>query len=141
MKVIFFAIVLLLTSISVSETNTYFQKVGWISPSPSYGHIHMSVNISLLETHLHTLLSTLSFLHAETMQHHQPHVKQRGHNFLIQTISELKLLKLKFDNYQKMTNLSPIETRRAKQFLGIILALTSSSMGLYSRNSKLESKP
>ena len=30
-----------------------------------------------------------------------------------------------------MTNLSPIETRRAKRFLGIILALTSLSIGLY----------
>jgi hypothetical protein len=109
MKVIFIALALLLTSISVIETNTYFQKVGWISPSPSYGHIHMSVNTSLLETHLHTLLSIFNFLHAETMQHHRPHVKQTGHNFLIQTISELKLLKLKFDDYQKMTNLSPIE--------------------------------
>jgi len=130
MKVIFFTIVLVLT-ISVIDTNTYFQKVGWISPSPSYGHVHMSVNISLLETHLQTLLSTLNILHAETMQHHRPHAKFRGHNFLIKTISELKLLKLKFNDYQKMTNLSPIETRRAKRFLGIILALTSLSIGLY----------
>jgi hypothetical protein len=110
MKVIFFEIVFLWTSISVIETNTYFQKVGWISPSPSYGHIHMSVNISLLETHLQTLLSTLNILHAETMQHHRPHVKFRGHNFLIKTISELKLLKLKFNDYQKMTNLSKLIT-------------------------------
>ena len=130
MKVIFFTIVLVLT-ISVIDTNTYFQKVGWISPSPSYGHVHMSVNISLLETHIQTLLSTLNILHAETMQHHRPHAKFRGHNFLIKTISELKLLKLKFNDYQKMTNLSPIETRRAKRFLGIILALTSLSIGLY----------
>lgn len=130
MKVIFF-ITLLASSISVIEMNTYFQKVGWISPSPSYGHVHLSINISSMETNLQTLLSTLNHLHEETMQHPRPQVKARGHNFLIRTISELKLLIIKFNDYKKMTNLSPIKTRRTKRFLGIILALTSLSVGLY----------
>ena len=131
MKVIFVVIILLSSSTSVIEMNTYFQKAGWISPSPSYGHVHMTINISLLETHIKTLLSTLNHLHAETMQHQRPQVKARGHNFLIQSISELKLVIQKFEDYQKMTNLPQIETKRAKRFLGIILALTSLSVGLY----------
>jgi hypothetical protein len=39
-----------------------------------------------------------------------------------------------------MTNLSPIETRRAKRFLGIILALTSLSIGLFNTAEILQLK-
>ena len=140
MKVILFAI-FLASSLSVIEMNTYFQKVGWISPSPFYGHVHLSINISSMETSLHMLLATLNHLNAETVQHPRPQVKARGHNFLIRTISELKLLILKCNDYKKMTILSLIEAQRTKRFLGIILALTSLSVGLYNTAEILHLKP
>jgi len=123
-------IVATFTFLSLVKANTYFQKVGWISPSPSYGHIHLSIDLEKVEQHLHNMLTTLNHLHWQLIEFRRPAIKQRCQHFMVSTISELKLLHKRFEDYGKFVNLSPTETKRVKRFLGIILATASLAVGL-----------
>lgn len=131
MKGIFCIVLLFLHLFEKVKPNTYFQKAGWVSPSTSYGHVHLSIDLDKVQRHLTNLQHTLNHLYMESIQHTRPQVKQRCQNFLKQTIDELKSARHRLEDYQKMTTLSPVANKRTKRFLGLIVALTSLSIGLY----------
>ena len=37
------------------HANIYFQQIGWMSPSPSYGHIHFTINTNIIAQHANNL--------------------------------------------------------------------------------------
>ena len=124
-------IFIFLACLTVSESNTSFQRIGWISPNPSYGHVHLTVDLNMIESHLNNMLLTLTTLSHEIIEFNRPEIKLRCHHFLLNTITKLKNLRQKFAQYKRMVNLPTEETKRTKRFLGIILAMTSLATSLY----------
>lgn len=120
--------------ISLSSANTYFQQTGWISPSPSYGHVHLTVDLHRVEKHLIDMHHALTTMHVTTMQHAKQDIKQRCQTFLIATKTEVKVLQEKLEDYFKMTSPSSNDAKRVKRFFGLIaigIATTSLAVGLY----------
>lgn len=118
---------------SVIDANTYFQNVGWINPSPSYGHVHLTIDLNRVETHLENMFDTLNDLYFKAVEFRQPHISARCQKFLINTKEELRNLKERMQDYNLMTDLSPQESRRVKRFLGAIaigIATTSLAIGI-----------
>ena len=118
---------------SVVDANTYFQIVGRINSSPSYGHVHLTIDLNRVETHLDNMFNTLKDLYFKAVEFRQPHISARCQKFLINTKEELKILKERMQDYNLMTDLSPQESRRVKRFLGAIaigIATTSLAIGI-----------
>jgi len=129
----FSVLALLILYWSVIDANTYFQNVGWINPSPSYGHVHLTIDLNRVETHLENMFDTLNDLFFKAVEFRQPHISARCQKFLINTKEELRNLKERMQDYNLMTDLSPQESRRVKRFLGAIaigIATTSLAIGI-----------
>lgn len=126
--------IILFTMFNLSMASTYFQRVGWISPSPSYGHVHLTVDLQKVEQNMVNMMDALTTMYFTTMQHPKQEIKQRCQTFLINAKSEVRALQHKFDDYNKMTALMSTDAKRVKRFFGLIaigMATTSLAVGLY----------
>ena len=76
-----FLLILITDSISIANSNAYFQHLGWVSPAPSYGHIHMIVNIDTIEKQIKNVQTSIKLMNKtiEGLQH--SNVKRRASNF------------------------------------------------------------
>ncbi len=125
---------LLLLTVILATTihaNMYFRRTGWINPNPSYGHIHLAINLSQIETHLDNMRGTLEHFRTNLHNIHHPLVKVRAHTFITHSLKEAKLLQTKFQEFLLIIHLTPNERKRVKRFLGMLLAVTSLTMSLF----------
>lgn len=113
------------------QANMYFRRVGWINPNPSYGHIHLSIDLSQIETHLNDMKTTLEHFRNNLQNIHHPLVKVRAQTFIKHSLEEANMLQRKFQEYLLIVHSTPNETKRVKRFLGMLLAITSLTMSLF----------
>ena len=124
-------VIVLMSYWSGMNAGTYFQTMGRITPSPSYGHVHLTIDLERVETHLENMFNTLNDLYFKAVEFRQPHISARCQKFLINTKEELKSLKERMQDYNLMTDLSPQESRRVKRFLGAIaIGIATSSLAI-----------
>ena len=102
---------ILFTMFNLSMASTYFQRVGWISPSPSYGHVHLTVDLQKVEQNMVNMMDALTTMYFTTMQHPKQEIKQRCQTFLINAKSDVRALQHKFDDYNKMTALMSTDAK------------------------------
>lgn len=127
MKTLLFA----LWIISFVHANTYFRRIGWINPNPSYGHIHFSINLGKIITHLENMQLSLQHFDNKIQDIHHPLVKIRAHKFISGSLNEIVNTQRKFQDYLGLIHSTPHDTKRVKRFLGMIMALTSMTMSLF----------
>jgi len=74
------------------QANMYFRRVGWINPNPSYGHIHLSIDLSQIETHLNDMKTTIEHFRNNLQNIHHPLVKVRAQTFIKHSLEEANML-------------------------------------------------
>jgi hypothetical protein len=115
------------------QANMYFRRVGWINPNPSYGHIHLSIDLSQIETHLNDMKTTLKHFCNNLQNIHHPLVKVLAQTFTKHSLEEANMLQRKFQEYLMIVHSTPNESKRVKHILGMLLAITSLTMSLFNK--------
>ena len=122
---------LLFTIVATVQTNTYFRRVGWITPNPSYGHVHLTIDLMTTHKHIESLNSVLQTLHDQI--HTIPHqiVRIRARTFIHNALKETQNLQSMYNEYLNLLSATPQDEQRVKRFLGMLMAMTSLTMSLF----------
>lgn len=124
-------IFIILFAISLIHAHSYFRKVGWINPSPSFGHVHFTIDLSKIEHHVENMIIHLE--HFSLQLHIIPHtsVKHRAYSFFKNSLHDIHNLKTKFEDYLSVMKQMPHEQKRVKRFLGLLMAITSLNNSIF----------
>ena len=95
-----FLLILITNSISIANGNAYFQHLGWVSPAPSYGHIHMIVNIDTIEKQIKNVQTSIELIN-KTIE------KRRASAFFRKATTELSKINIDFESFKQMIEETP----------------------------------
>lgn len=128
-----YLIIFITCSISISDGKAYFQHLGWVNPAPSYGHIHMVVNIDIIQNQLKNVGKGIELMKKtiEGLQH--SNVKKRATAFFRKATTDLYEINSDFNNFKQLIEETPEHTHRTKRFLGLMVALGALSLGTFNR--------
>ena len=111
----------------------YFQHLGQLNPSPSYGHVHFVVDTNLISKQLQTLSSAIAYIRKSVHTITHRNVEHRAKNFLLKAHLDIESLINEFSDLCQIVNESTPDRARVKRFLGLLLAIGSLSMSLFNQ--------
>ena len=117
------------------QAEIHFRKVGWITPDPSFGHIHFELNINVVRKHITTTSTAIESMRKSIQQtaFRDEHAKRRLLQFM--EMSQLSVLSINrdFNDTIQLLGMTPKNIGRMKRFLGLLTALTSLTMSLFNQ--------
>ena len=127
------SILSLLSLVQHTTGTLYFQQVGQLNPSPSYGHVHLVVDTNIVMAQLHTLEGEIAYVpkSVHTITHRQ--VEGRAKNFLIKAHMDINSMIREFTDLCHIVQETNPDKARVKRFLGLLLAISSLTMSLFNQ--------
>ena len=125
---------LLMTLLSnFASGSIYFQKIGQLTPSPSYGHIHFMVDTHIIRKQLQTVEEAIAYIRKTV--HTFPHqsAQNRAKNFLKKAHLDIGSMIEEFKDLQAIFEHTTSNQPRVKRFLGLLLAIGSITMSLFNQ--------
>ena len=111
----------------------YFQNLGQLNPSPSYGHVHFIVDTNLIAGQLRTLNAAIAYIRKSGHTIIHTNVEHRARNFLLKAHLDIESMIKEFEDLCQIVNESTPDKARVKRFLGLLLALGSLSMSIFNQ--------
>ena len=116
-----------------SESTLYFQPIGQFNPSPSYGHVHFTIDTHLILNHMINVRDSIAYIRktVHTITHNS--VQHQAKNFLIKAHLDIDTMIKEFQDLQTIVGDIKTNDTRVKRFLGMLLAITSITMSLFNQ--------
>ena len=115
------------------QGSLYFQNLGQLNPSPSYGHVHFVVDTSIIMKQLHSIDSAISYVRKSVHTITHRNVEHRAKNFLLKAHIDIGAMINEFQDLSQIVNESTSNQSRVKRFLGLLLAIGSISLSLFNQ--------
>ena len=126
--IILFAII-----VATCESTIYFQNIGQLHPSPSYGHVHFVVDTHIIARHMKEIKNSIEHVRQVVKTHAHPSVQTRAENFLKRAHIDIDTVISEFSDLQTIIQGTSPDSRRVKRFLGLLLAMGSLTMSLFNQ--------
>lgn len=126
-------LILTLTLALRCSAHIYFQRVGWIVPSPSYGHLHFSVDTTIIKSRLYDLKSAITSTRDALVAIIHPSLKRRANHFLERAQLDVNDIITEFNDIQHILGSTEPDKKRAKRFLELLLSIGSLTMSLFNQ--------
>ena len=123
------SILLFVFSLTEAVSGTlYFQPIGKLNLSPSYGHVHFVVDTHVIEKHLTNVEEAIAYIRKSVHTITHKSVEKRASNFLKR--AHLDVREMINDLCEIITETNP-DKSRTKRFLALLLAISSLSLSLF----------
>ena len=111
----------------------YFQQIGWMSPSPSYGHIHFSIDTNIIAQHASNLRILIGSV--RKMVHTIPHesTQKRADRFLLRAHLDIEEIIKDFSDFKMIISDTQPDQKRSKRFLELLLGIGSLTLSLFNQ--------
>ena len=126
-------LLMLLLMISTSEGTIYFQNIGLLHPSPSFGHVHFVVDTHIIANHMTEIKKAIIRIRQVVKTNAHPSVQTRADNFLKRAHIDIETVMTEFSDLQTIIQGTNPDTHRVKRFLGLLLAMGSLTMSLFNQ--------
>ena len=126
-------LLIIICCVTSANSNAYFQQIGWINPAPSYGHIHLAINIDIIGNHINKVKEGLGSMRKAVNSLTHANVKRRASTFFEKMEINLAEVTNEFDSFKEIIDEIPNDRRRTKRFFGLLVALGAMSLGILNR--------
>jgi hypothetical protein len=126
--IIFFAV-----NIAAGESTIYFQHIGHLNPSPSFGHIHFAIDTKIIANHMTNIKEAIEHVRKLVKEHAHPTLQTKADNFLKRAHLDINSIISDFKDTKSILQGSQPDRSRTKRFLGILFAMGSLTMSLFNQ--------
>ena len=126
-------IFLFILSASSVAGSIYFQQIGILNPSPSYGHVHFMIDTPIIMTQLQNVKEAIAYVRKAVHTFSHQSVQNRARNFLVKAHLDIDTMINEFKDLQSVFNDTTLDSSRVKRFLGLLLAMGSITMSLFNQ--------
>ena len=117
----------------VASGSIYFQQIGHLNPSPSYGHVHFTIDTPIIMKQLRNVEEAIAYVRKAVHTYTHQSVQNRARNFLGKAHLDIGIMIEEFKDLQAIFNDTTSEKQRVKRFLGLLLAIGSITMSLFNQ--------
>ena len=128
-----FQIILLLCLAMQARGSMYFQPLGQLNPSPSYGHVHLVVDTQIISKQLLNLQVAIGYIRKSVHTITHKHVEKRANNFLIKAHLDIENMIQEFYDLTDIVYSQIPDKARMKRFLELLLAIGSIALSLFNQ--------
>ena len=119
------------------HSTIYFQQIGWMSPSPSYGHIHFTIETNVIAQHANNLRILIGSVRkmVHTVQHTS--TQQRADRFLQKAHLDVEKIIKDFPDFKLIMSDTQPDKNCTKRFLELLLGIGSLTLSMFDQAEKL----